>query len=277
MQARSANTVFMVFCGLHFSSVAPKPSIAVIASQQHRIYQRALIEFMGQRISAWATASLSAGMPALARQWLARTERPSAGVLLHALAEFLTISARLLRPIGKVLLHLGYVDVYRTTFGAGVKRGRDNFDPEASADQPFGEDRVWAGGPEEGASVRFERAGELQKTLETVEAGVLLLDHGRRAIVGIQHQDVVLSGFRACDDCPDIAQHHFNPWVVQQPSVQMGQEITIPIDDLWDDLCDLHFRSGTAPGAPVLPAAQVSPVDLRVRQHPIPRVEALRP
>ena len=62
---------------------------------------------------------------------------------------------------GKDSLHLGYVDACRTTLGAGVKRGRDNFDSEAGADQPFGEDRVWAGGPEEGASVRFERTGKL--------------------------------------------------------------------------------------------------------------------
>jgi hypothetical protein len=48
--AKSANTVFMVFCGLHFNYVTPKPSIAVITSPKHGLCQSALIEFMGPEI-----------------------------------------------------------------------------------------------------------------------------------------------------------------------------------------------------------------------------------
>jgi len=137
---------------------------------------------------------------------------------------------------------------------------------ETGVGQPFGKGRVRASGPEEGASVWFEHSGHSLEALGTVEPGVQLLNHGAGAIIDVEHQGVVTSRRRARDDRPHIAQQHFNPWIVQQRSVQVAQEIAIPIDDLRDELCDLDLRSGTALGEQALQRkAESQPAQQRKR------------
>lgn len=141
---------------------------------------------------------------------------------------------------------VGDVDDAAVALGFFVELVRFALDTETGEDQPVGKGVILRGGPDGGTATGLERGQQELDAGRFVEPGVGLLDHRGRAVVDVEHERVVLAGFGAEQDVPDVVGEDGDARVVHELAVDRGEEFAVPSDDLRDQLGDVD--AGVAAG-----------------------------
>jgi len=95
------------------------------------------------------------------------------------------------------------------------------------------------GGPECNLAPLLERVPNGSEAPSFIDALITSLNHGGGAVIDIQHYSVIGGGAGATDDMEDVAGDDFDPLVVKEQAIDVGQELAVPGHNLWEELRNL--------------------------------------